>query len=106
MPGGVRQHRARVVERLGPESDPRSISLVAIHGNGIPTEFAPEALTQAERLQPAGLAARTDLRAPPLVTIDGPAARDIATAVWPEPYSDAATPGDCPDRPRGVEEKK
>ena len=93
MPGGFRQHRARVVERLGPESDPRSISLVAIHGNGIPTEFAPEALAKAERLQPAGIADRTDLRDLPLVTIDGADARDFDDAVWAEPDPDAANTG-------------
>src|SRR3546814_15729884 len=96
MPGGVRQHRARVVERLGPESDPRSISLVAIHGNGIPTEFAPEALTKAERLQPAGLADRTDLRDLPLVTIHGADARDFDDAVWAATDSDAANICGCP----------
>src|SRR3546814_19594178 len=40
MPGGFRQHRARVVERLGPASAPPPSSLVAIHGNGSPTAIA------------------------------------------------------------------
>ena len=36
--------RARVVERIGPISDPRTYSLIAISSREIPTEFSPESL--------------------------------------------------------------
>ncbi len=75
----------RIIERLGDSGDPRSFSLIAIHSHGIPTIFAPEALALAERAQPVALGAREDLRAIPLVTIDGADARDFDDAVWAEP---------------------
>ena len=77
--------QARVVERVGDSTDPRSFSLIAIHAHGIPTAFAPEALELAESAEPVTLGARTDLRDIPLVTIDGADARDFDDAVWAEP---------------------
>ncbi len=85
-PLGLRH--ARVVERLGSMTSPRAISLVAIHSHGIPTEFTPEALAQAEATGPAPAAGRDDLRPLPLVTIDGEDARDFDDAVWAEPDGD------------------
>ena len=85
--------RARVTERLGNMNDPHSISLLAIHANFIPTLFSDAALAQAEAAQPAALDKRTDLRAVPLVTIDGVDARDFDDAVWAEADSDPANPG-------------
>ena len=76
---------ARVVERLGDSADPRSFSLIAIHQHGIPTTFTPEALALAEGAKPVTLGQREDLRAIPLVTIDGADARDFDDAVWAEP---------------------
>jgi ribonuclease R len=75
----------QIVERLGRLDDPRSISLVAIHTHGIPTEFAEAALAEAAAARPVALGRRTDLRAIPLVTIDGADARDFDDAVWAEP---------------------
>jgi ribonuclease R len=74
--------RARVIERLGSMSEPRAISLIAIHEHGIPTEFPREALAEAESAEPARLHGRTDLRGVPLVTIDPEDARDHDDAVW------------------------
>jgi ribonuclease R len=76
---------ARVVERIGDISDPRSFSLIAIHSHGIPTVFSAEAIAQAERAQPVTLGSREDLRPIPLITIDGADARDFDDAVWAEP---------------------
>jgi ribonuclease R len=76
---------ARVIERLGDSTDPRSFSLIAIHTHGIPTVFSPEALAVAEGAKPVALGAREDLRQVPLVTIDGADARDFDDAVWAEP---------------------
>ena len=74
--------RARVVERLGSMSEPRAISLIAIHEHGIPTEFPPEVLEEAQRASEASPRGRTDLRKIPLVTIDPEDARDHDDAVW------------------------
>jgi ribonuclease R len=76
---------ARVIERVGDSSDPRAFSLIAIHSHDIPTEFPPEAISLAEAAQPVALGTRDDLRAVPLVTIDGADARDFDDAVWAEP---------------------
>ena len=94
LPGhqlGLRQ--ARIIERLGPLGDPRSISLIAIHGRGISVEFPADALAQAAAAGPVGLDGRADLRAVSLVTIDGEDARDFDDAVWAEPDPDPANSG-------------
>ena len=87
MPPGARfgPRRTLIVERLGDASHPRSVSLIAIHGAGIPTEFPEEAVKQADAAKPMALGKRTDLRDLPLVTIDGADARDFDDAVWAEP---------------------
>ena len=75
----------QIVERLGRLDDPRSISLIAIHSQGIPTVFPEAAIAEAEAARPVTLGRRTDLRPIPLVTIDGADARDFDDAVWAEP---------------------
>lgn len=77
--------RARIVERIGAETDPKAASLIAIHAQDIPTVFSPEALEQAKRARPAPVDGREDLRALPLVTIDGADARDFDDAVFARP---------------------
>jgi ribonuclease R len=77
--------RARVIERLGPASDPGAISLLAIAAYDIPTEFPAAALAEAAAAPSASPAERSDLRDIPLVTIDGSDARDFDDAVWAEP---------------------
>ena len=84
---------ARVIERLGDVSDPRNLSLIAIYEHDIPVDFPPEALAEAERVAQAPEGKREDLRAVPLVTIDGADARDFDDAVWAEPDPDPANPG-------------
>ena len=79
---------ARVVERLGRMGDARSVSLVCIHTHDIPTEFPQPALDQAEAAGPVTLGTREDLRAIPLLTIDGEDARDFDDAVFAEPDGD------------------
>lgn len=80
---GMKQ--AKVVERLGDIANPRSISLIAIHSQDLPTVFSEAALEEAERAEKPTLEGRTDLRDIPLVTIDGADARDFDDAVWAEP---------------------
>ena len=79
---------ARVIERLGSMGDARSVSLVVIHTHDIPTEFSPEALADAALAQGVGPEGRDDLRAIPLVTIDGEDARDFDDAVHAEKDGD------------------
>ncbi|GBQ83827.1 ribonuclease R [Gluconacetobacter johannae DSM 13595] len=79
---------ARIVERLGRMGDPRSVSLLAIHTHGIPHTFPAEALAEAERARGVSATGREDLRAVPLITIDGADARDFDDAVYAEPDGD------------------
>lgn len=85
--------RARIIERLGDPSAPRAVSLIAIHQHGIPDDFPPEVIAEADAKKPAGLTGRTDLRDLPLVTIDPADARDHDDAVFAEPDADPANPG-------------
>jgi ribonuclease R len=85
--------RARIVERLGPVSQPGAVSLLAIAAHDIPTEFPGAAIAEAEAALPVSDAGRADLRHIPLVTIDGSDARDFDDAVWAEPDLDPSNPG-------------
>ena len=87
------QPRAKIKERLGTLTDPRTFSLIAIHTNGIPDEFDEETLAEANKALPVALDNRTDLRDLPLITIDGAHARDFDDAVWAEPDDDEANNG-------------
>ncbi len=84
--------KAKVVQRLGDVSAPRSISLIAIHEREIPTVFSVGALEEAESAKPAPMADRLDLRALPFVTIDPVDARDHDDAVAALPDPDPANP--------------
>ena len=85
--------RARVTERLGNMSEPKAISLIAIHEHGIPTDFPADVIAEAERAAPTPLKGRKDLRNIPLVTIDPEDARDHDDAVWAGPDDDAGNKG-------------
>jgi ribonuclease R len=85
--------RVKVVERIGSMDSPKTISLIAIHDHGIPTEFPKTVIEEAKAAQPIDPRGRTDLRAIPLVTIDPPDARDHDDAVWAGPDEDASNPG-------------
>ncbi len=84
---------AKAVERLGRADDPGVISLSVAVELGLPMAFAPEALAEAEAAAPADLDGRTDLRALPLVTIDGADARDFDDAVFARADDAADNPG-------------
>src|SRR6185295_17614333 len=68
---GLARPRARALERLGPADSPRAASLIAIAQRGIPDVFPADVLAEAERIEPAGMRGREDLRGVKLVTIDG-----------------------------------
>ncbi len=86
LPGrGYGPKPARITECLGQITDARSVSLIAIATHQIPIEFPEAAIKEAEHARATPLAKRTDLRAIPLVTIDGADARDFDDAVFAEP---------------------
>ncbi len=85
--------RAKVIEKLGSMDAPRTVSLIAIHSHGIPTDFPPEVLNDVKQMESFALKGRTDLRAVPLLTIDPEDARDHDDAVWAEADTDPANPG-------------
>jgi ribonuclease R len=85
--------RAKVIERLGAPDEPGAISLFAAQTFELPIAFAAEAEAQAGAAEPVGLGDRTDLRDLPLVTIDGPDARDFDDAVFAEADPDPANAG-------------
>jgi ribonuclease R len=85
--------RAKVIERLGRPDEPGAISLFAAQSLGLPIAFPPEAEAEAAAAEPVSLGRRADLRALPLVTIDGADARDFDDAVYAEPDADPANAG-------------
>lgn len=88
---GLKQ--ARVTERLGDISEPRSISRVAIHAHGIPDTFPEDVVKEAETATAASNKGREDLRDLPLITIDPEDARDHDDALWAEADPDPANKG-------------
>jgi ribonuclease R len=70
------------VNRLGDPSQPKAVSLIAIHQHGIPDDFPDAVIAEADAKPPADLADRTDLREMPLITIDPADARDHDDACW------------------------
>jgi len=85
--------KVKVVERIGSMDSPKTISLIAIHDHGIPTEFPKAVIEEAKAAKLVDPRGRTDLRAVPLVTIDPPDARDHDDAVWAGPDDDEHNPG-------------
>jgi ribonuclease R len=87
--------RARVGEVIGSMKNEKAVSLIAILSHGIPYEFPPEVLTEAETAKPATTRSREDWRELPLLTIDPADAKDHDDAVHAEA-------DDSPDNPGGV----
>ncbi|MBI1326842.1 MAG: ribonuclease R [Alphaproteobacteria bacterium] len=80
--------QAIVKQVLGHISDPKSISLIAIHQNGLKAEFPKDVLAETEDMTVPELGKRTDLRDIKLITIDGMDARDFDDAVFAEKTDD------------------
>jgi len=91
--GRTFQPLARILENLGDLSQPKSISLIAIHHHDIPYRFPPEVLREAETARPPSPKGRTDLRELPFITIDPPDARDHDDAVLATPDDDKKNKG-------------
>mgnify|MGYP002623072180 CR=1 FL=1 len=85
--------RARIVTRLGDPSQPKAVSLIAIHQHGIPDDFPDAAVEEADAMSPAGLVGREDLRDMPLITIDPSDARDHDDACFAHPDDDPKNAG-------------
>ncbi|OYX45154.1 MAG: ribonuclease R [Rhodobacterales bacterium 32-67-9] len=85
--------RARIIERLGDPSAPKAVSLIAIHQHGIPDDFPDAAIEDADRMKPAPLGKREDLRHLPFITIDPADARDHDDACFAHPDDDAKNDG-------------
>ncbi|WP_439154041.1 ribonuclease R [Yoonia sp.] len=85
--------KARVMARLGDPTEPRAVSLIAIHQHGIPDHFPDEVIAEADAAKPAGLKDREDLRDLPLITIDPVDARDRDDACYVEPDPDPRNAG-------------
>ncbi|NCT87926.1 ribonuclease R [Stenotrophomonas acidaminiphila] len=82
----------KVIAVLGDKLTPSLVVETAIHGHDLPHEFPPEVLDEATAIpmtvDPAMIGTRVDLRALPLVTIDGEDAKDFDDAVFCEPNRD------------------
>ena len=74
--------RARVLKRLGNPSEPKAMSLIAIHQHGIPDTFPEQILEEAAKPILDDQKTRKDLRHLPFVTIDPDGARDHDDAVY------------------------
>src|SRR5690606_24428762 len=91
-PSGYSQPIGRIIEVLGEIDDPGMEIEIAVRKFDVPHEFSEAALEQAaklpDRLRPADLRRRVDLRDIAMVTIDGEDARDFDDAVYCERMDD------------------
>ncbi|MBF3418032.1 ribonuclease R [Burkholderia pseudomallei] len=89
FPSRHSQPLGRVCEVLGDIDDPGMEIEIAVRKYGVPHEFGAQALGEAaalpDKVRPADLRYRVDLRDVQLVTIDGEDARDFDDAVYCEP---------------------
>lgn len=85
---GLRNKRVRVIEVIGQQDDPKTISVVAMHEVGIKPEFTQDVINETKPMTVPDLKGREDLRPLPLVTIDGADARDFDDAVFAEEMDD------------------
>lgn len=85
---GSLRERARIVQVIGAQADVGSISLLSLHEMGLRPDFPENVEAAARGLEVPVLGGREDLRAVPLVTIDGADARDFDDAVWAEGLPD------------------
>ncbi|KAF1698415.1 ribonuclease R [Pseudoxanthomonas jiangsuensis] len=88
-PDARRPPIGKVIAVLGDKLTPSLVVEAAIHGHDLPHEFPPAVLDEATAVpltvEPSMVGDRVDLRATPLVTIDGEDAKDFDDAVYCEP---------------------
>jgi ribonuclease R len=91
-PQEQQEAEARIEQKLDPDKPVQMATEAAIARFGLPVEFSAAALREAvqwgKSVDPAESAQRVDLRALPLVTIDGEDARDFDDAVYAERLAD------------------
>lgn len=80
----LKRPRAELKNIIGDANDPRAISLIAMHEHGLTAPFPQAVIDECFGMRVPPLGAREDLRALPLVTIDGADARDFDDAVFAE----------------------
>lgn len=89
QPSKTAQPLGHITRVLGEHAAPGMETDIAIHSHGLPFEFPPEVIAEAEAfgnsVSAAAKRGREDLRNLPLVTIDGEDARDFDDAVYCEP---------------------
>ncbi len=85
---GMKRKKVRIVEVVGKRDDPKAISLIAIHEQGLRHEFPSAVIDSTKGMEVPDLKGREDLRDIPLVTIDGADARDFDDAVFAEKTDD------------------
>ncbi len=85
---GVRHKKVRIITVIGHEADPKAISLISAHEMGLREDFPPSVTSETKAMKVPDLKGREDLRAIPLVTIDGADARDFDDAVFAEKQDD------------------
>ncbi len=85
---GARDKNVRIVEIIGSQGDPKAISIISLYEAGLREEFPAAVIKETEKMKVPALGKREDLRAIPLVTIDGADARDFDDAVWAEKQDD------------------
>ena len=82
--------QGEVMEVLGPVEDAEVQTLIVVGKYGLPDQFPPEVLAEAEGISPgitpAEISRREDLRHLPLVTIDSESARDFDDGVCVEKH--------------------
>lgn len=79
-----------MISVLGRQGDPRAISLISLHEAGLREEFPDRVVAETDKMTVPDLKGREDLRNFPLVTIDGPDARDFDDAVFAEKLEDGS----------------
>ncbi len=90
---GMGLPKAKITQRLGDASAPKSVSLIAIHEHGIPDSFPDKVEEAAAAAKPVKLGKREDLRHLPLFTIDPFDARDHDDAICALPDPDPKNEG-------------
>lgn len=80
----LRKPQAKLHAIIGHDDDPKAISLIALHEQGLRTTFPQAVVDETDGMTVPPLGNREDLRKIPLVTIDGEDARDFDDAVFAE----------------------
>ena len=80
--GGRIRKKARVVEIVGSHDDPKAISRISLHEEGLRERFLDDVLDETKDICVPSLKGREDYTHIPLVTIDGEDAKDFDDAVF------------------------